>query len=1215
MLPEAEGFDDDAPEVFDFLDEYLEDLEAGGQPPLSHYLRRYPGHEEAISREYLSRSDERRRAAMGSVPAPIVPPDDSRVGPYRLLSEIGRGGQGVVYLAEDTRIDRRVALKLLPPGMSLLSEDRRRRLRREAEVISRLAHPGICGIFDAEIEGELAYIAMPFVEGMTLGQAIGLRRDREARDETPGLRPPVAPRNERELFELLAFFESAARALHSAHEAGVVHRDIKPGNLMVTPEGHPVWLDFGQARDSESSIADLTMSGEIFGTPAYMAPEQIAGDPIDARTDVWALAVSLFEALTLERPFEGATSHALLLAIQTAEPRSAQGPNPTITKELDVVLRTGLERDLTRRYSSALKFAEELARIQSFEPIRARPAGPLLRVRRWAQRHPVLFVAIAGALGTLSIGLSWSLHLIGRADENLEYAIGRHLAERSDALLPEDPAAALAVGIEAVVKAPTYLTRSALYRALETCQLKGEYVASAGGRFQDIEVTPDGRFLAAALIRQGATAESNPGLGLVFDFASGAIVDSWEHAGGNARVVRCDPTGRWIATGGSDGSVHVHDSSGAREPFEFASPVGAIHALAFDDTCELLAVQGEVGPPALYQLPSGTPAGRLEGASALARELKWVPELDGFCQLPSPGVALEEILTWSRAGGAPRSVLSPSSAILWMEFRGQSLYWIDAQALLHCTAVDGRELAPALSLPAVPERVEFAPQTGWFFFATREGERTSYSMMRLDDGASFALGEPREGKLLDAAFSPGERYLSLSFNDSVVRVWDVASRVELAECRGNLNFSELEWSPDGEYLATLSTGPNSYLWFAHQLPDAYSLRAGEELDSAFFSNSGQWALGIASSGHSFLWATPDESQRPSDCGKLIELMNDPGGVVGGVFDEGDQRLLTWGAQGARLRNLAEVGKSEVLHAESSVSQGLFRPGAESVLLVTAGGEALYHRGNDEPISLGAGGRDCQRARFSSQGSLIATIHRDGMVRVWDAESCRLLMESAHSEEAPDAVELIDLVIHPNSSVIAVLGADRRVTFHAYPGGTSPYTFPLPNLDEPRDFLKVFSSVEIHWSPDGRRILVTGPEGRGAFRVAELITSEYRVTNPEVYHSDDITDGCFSDDGRLYLTSSKDGTVFIRNVEDGTPYAHIRGGGGSIRSAAFSHGEGPVRVIAAMESGLAKIWPLDPLPAALARKPRGLSDWEAARETRLALPLEYVPTGVPVHEVD
>lgn len=319
---------------------------------------------------------------------------------YRIVKELGRGGQGCVFLAHDSHVaDRLVALKVLT-GVRLPLESARARFERESALLGRIDHPGICSIHDAGAEEGCTWIAMQYLEGETLERR--LEREREH----------PRPHDPSHLAEVERLLEETARALHVAHEAGVLHRDIKPGNVMITPAGRPVILDFGLARESEPGANPLTLTGDVLGTPWYMAPEQTLGLPTDRRSDVWSLGVVLFECLTLRLPFTGPTREAIFQAIRSEGP----GWNAAVLpRDLRVVLETALAKEPGRRYRTCLDLAEDLRRIRSHEPIRARPASIPVRVVRWIRRNPV-----ASALITcLSILLPVVLAMYLRSEKAL----------------------------------------------------------------------------------------------------------------------------------------------------------------------------------------------------------------------------------------------------------------------------------------------------------------------------------------------------------------------------------------------------------------------------------------------------------------------------------------------------------------------------------------------------------------------------------------------------------------------------------------------------------------------------------------------------------------------------------------------------------------------------------------------------------------------------
>ncbi len=399
--------------LLDFSFMFMEDLDSGKVRPVEYYQERFPGYEGEIESEY----GVIRNEIDGEQEEP-APHDtsDTKIGSYEIERELGRGGQATVYVARDTRMDRSVALKVLSSTLGRISPESMERFRREADSVANIDHPCICDVFEADFESDSPYIAMRLVKGESIRQHIQramLIEAGELEGETDD-HMPCYPKSEEELFTILRAFERLARALHAAHEGGVIHRDIKPANLIVDDSGTPIILDFGLARVGGEEGSDLTMTGQIFGTPAFMPPELLRGQVDDPgpTLDVYALAVTLYECLTLKRPFDATTPEALYNQILEQDAPSARVYHPELPKELAVVLGTALEKDLNRRYGSALDLAEELRRICEREPILAIPAGPALRLKRWLQRHPALGLSIAASVLFLVCGLTISLVLL-----------------------------------------------------------------------------------------------------------------------------------------------------------------------------------------------------------------------------------------------------------------------------------------------------------------------------------------------------------------------------------------------------------------------------------------------------------------------------------------------------------------------------------------------------------------------------------------------------------------------------------------------------------------------------------------------------------------------------------------------------------------------------------------------------------------------------------
>src|SRR5437016_8099196 len=297
------------------------------------------------------------------------------LGDYELLEEVGRGGQGVVFRARQKSLNRTVALKVISLGQ-WARKAHVKRFRLEAEAAARLEHPGIVPIHEVGERDGSCYFSMKFVEGGQLDEVI--RR-------TP---MPI-----RQAAELIA---KVARTVHYAHEHGILHRDIKPGNILLDAKGEPHLTDFGLARlvESESTV---TRTMEVLGTPSYMAPEQAVGNNagVSSVTDVYGLGAILYQLLTGQPPFAGGTTYETIKLLLDTEPRQPRLLNPKIDRDLSTICLKCLEKNPNRRYSSALALAEDLEHRLKHEPIQARRTGIFTRGRKWMRRKPSIAVMAA----------------------------------------------------------------------------------------------------------------------------------------------------------------------------------------------------------------------------------------------------------------------------------------------------------------------------------------------------------------------------------------------------------------------------------------------------------------------------------------------------------------------------------------------------------------------------------------------------------------------------------------------------------------------------------------------------------------------------------------------------------------------------------------------------------------------------------------------------
>jgi eukaryotic-like serine/threonine-protein kinase len=468
--------------LVDVLDGYLRALDAGVPPYGEALLAAHPDLADVL-RTYLSQLDRLHDMAAG-----FAAPDEStdstavdqngevapmQLGDFILEREIGRGGMGVVYEARQVSLQRRVAVKVLPFA-SVLDAKQIARFRNEAQAAAQLHHPHIVPVFAVGIERGVHYYAMQLVAGRPLDQVIEELREAGSQGvdvEREGLRTvenvgcgerlnEYSSGTSTERFQPLrsshesaTYFQAiaqlgvqAAEALHAAHELGIVHRDIKPSNLLLESSGKLWVTDFGLARFRHDGT--LTRSGDIVGTMRYMSPEQAAGHTalVDHRSDIYSLAATLYELLTLRPAIDGSTAAQLLRAIDHQEPPRLTRVRPDIPRDLETIVRKSMAKSREDRYATAQELADDLRRFQAGEPIRARPPSLADRLGKWTVAHArlvftsaalCLVVGAAGAVATVLVMRESreAEHNLRRAEKN--FSAARNVVDRFGAGLAE----------------------------------------------------------------------------------------------------------------------------------------------------------------------------------------------------------------------------------------------------------------------------------------------------------------------------------------------------------------------------------------------------------------------------------------------------------------------------------------------------------------------------------------------------------------------------------------------------------------------------------------------------------------------------------------------------------------------------------------------------------------------------------------------------------
>lgn len=365
-----------------FLELYLADYEAGVAGELGEYELLFPGCEDVLAEEYARIHDD-------SAPVPDQDDGTETVGHYRLIRELARGGSGVLCLAHDTRQNRRVAVRMLT-GMPSCSRLNRIRMRWDAKAASKLGHPGLARVYAVGEDAGVPYVVMPYTEGLSLAAILTAARAGYRLQSFATLTPERGgprgmntgfrgPATQRAIFSAVRGIERAARALHVAHENGLVHRAIQPANILMGEDGQPVILDFGTARVVPHDPAAIP----------YMAPEVLARRSADSRADVYSLGVTLYEYLTLMLPFEAVSREQLYREVTQLQPSDPRAYNPHLPEDLGTALGGALQARRHHRYPSALAFAEDLERVRHCHSVDATPAtGALGRVMRWCRERP-----------------------------------------------------------------------------------------------------------------------------------------------------------------------------------------------------------------------------------------------------------------------------------------------------------------------------------------------------------------------------------------------------------------------------------------------------------------------------------------------------------------------------------------------------------------------------------------------------------------------------------------------------------------------------------------------------------------------------------------------------------------------------------------------------------------------------------------------------------
>ena len=697
-----------------------------------------------------------------------------RIGDYELIEEIARGGVGVVYKARQLSLGRVVALKVLLAGQ-FADPKARARFRAEAEAAARLKHPNIVTIYEVGEHDGQPFIVMEYVDGGTLAQRIA----GEPLSATAAARYAV----------------KIARAIEFAHQQGTLHRDLKPSNILIDAFDEPRVTDFGLAKQLGAD-SELTVTGQVLGSPSFMAPEQAAGDhaQIAAPTDVYALGAILYQLVIGRPPFQGYSTPSVLKQVERDEPLRPRRLNPSVPLDLDTVILKCLEKSPARRYASAQALADDLKRFLEDKPVLARPVGPLGRMWRWSRRNPAFATALL-LLVMLALGSSIAAFWISRAEriaqQNLRLA--REYSYVGD----------IALADRSIEEGDLARTRELLMRHVPT---PGE---------PDLR-TFEWRYLYTHTMDQ-----------------SFATLTGHTH---NVATVLYLPDGR-LATGSSDGTVRIWNVEGRRTDIVLTNYGGRIWHLSLSGDGSRMAVCGEKGGVQVLNVDDWSETLRIRGNHLYGMAL--------FCNddrliavANRNGAALYDATTgrgWRRLENAAVPMALSSDRKLLTTRRGE---------MMRLWNVTNAKLLEEIRTPGLDSfdwrDLQFLPgESGWIIGswggAAAIVERANpTNLVRLERRLRTGSNQPHFGGTSEIAVSPdGKHFVTAGFDQQLL-LWNTETRRVSRSFRGHAHeIWGVTFSPDGNWIASVGKDDLVKLWDVNARSSPVSLlrRVGGVLDA------------------------------------------------------------------------------------------------------------------------------------------------------------------------------------------------------------------------------------------------------------------------------------------------------------------------------------------------------------------------------------------------